>query len=170
MGEMRIGMLAARTGTNAPTIRYYEEIGLLPRANRRGGGQRSYGEGDVRRLAFIRRCRTFGFPLEDVRALVTVVEDPTRSCVEVRDAARSQLTAVQAKLVELRALERSLEELAQACDDACVGGPGPECVIRGGLDAPMPSSGCRAADAVQVTGPATQARAAAPGRSRTSAP
>jgi hypothetical protein len=51
------------------SFRYYEEIGLLPRPSRQNGGQRSYGDEDVRRLTFIRRCREIGFPIEQVRTL-----------------------------------------------------------------------------------------------------
>jgi hypothetical protein len=57
MSDLKIGALAKRAATNGPTIRYYEEIGLLPHADRQAGGQRIYGEEDVRRLVFIRRCR-----------------------------------------------------------------------------------------------------------------
>jgi len=64
---MRIGIRAERTGTTAPTIRYYEEIGLL-RAPARTRGQRSYNNDDVRRLAFIRRCRNFDFSIEEIRS------------------------------------------------------------------------------------------------------
>jgi len=61
MGGYRIGEVAARSGTNAPTIRYYETIGLLPRPGRQDGNQRRYGEDDIQRLTFIRRCRAFDF-------------------------------------------------------------------------------------------------------------
>ncbi len=87
MPQLRIGALAERAGTNAPTIRYYEEIGLLRPADRQAGGQRAYGEEDVRRLAFIRRCRDFGFSIEQVRSLVALVQDRERSCMEARDLA-----------------------------------------------------------------------------------
>jgi DNA-binding transcriptional MerR regulator len=129
MDRWRIGALAERTGTNAPTIRYYEEIGLLRPADRQPGGQRVYGEEDARRLSFIRRCRDFGFPIEQVRALVALLDDRTRSCMEARDLAREHLTAVRAKLRELRALERSIAGFVVSCDTSCVGGPGPDCVI-----------------------------------------
>lgn len=135
---MKIGALAERTGTNAPTIRYYEEIGLLPRPSRRDGGQRSYGEEDVRRLTFIRRCREFGFPIEQVRTLVALVQDQERSCMEARDLAYEHLTAVRTKLKELRALERSIAAFVESCDSACAGGPGPDCVILDDLGAPEP--------------------------------
>src|ERR671919_2292431 len=108
MSGLKIGELARRTGTNAPTVRYYEQIGLLPTATRRDGGQRSYGEEDVKRLTFIRRCRDFGFSIEQVRSLVALVEDRERSCLEARDLAQEHLAAVRAKLNELKGLERSI--------------------------------------------------------------
>jgi DNA-binding transcriptional MerR regulator len=65
--NLKIGALAESTGTNAPTIRYYESIGLLPCPGRRGGGQRTYGDEVVKRLTFICRCRDFDFPIDKVR-------------------------------------------------------------------------------------------------------
>jgi DNA-binding transcriptional MerR regulator len=70
MRELKIGELAELTGMSVPTIRYYEQIGLLPRAPRQAGGQRVYSRDDVERLTFIRRCREFDFSIEQVRALV----------------------------------------------------------------------------------------------------
>ncbi|MFL5493629.1 MAG: MerR family transcriptional regulator [Gemmatimonadales bacterium] len=129
MDPMRIGALAERTGTNAPTIRYYEEIGLLRRPDRQPGGQRIYGEEDAKRLTFIRRCRDFGFPIEQVRSLVALLDDRTRSCMEARDLAGEHLGAVQAKIQDLRALERSLASFLASCDTSCAGGPAPDCVV-----------------------------------------
>ena len=129
MAGLRIGALANRTRTNAPTIRYYEEIGLLPRADRRSGGQRIYGEEDISRLTFIRRCREFGFSIDRVRALVELVQDRHRSCFHARDLANDHLTEVRAKLKELRRLERSIAKFVADCDSSCPGGSGPECAI-----------------------------------------
>jgi DNA-binding transcriptional MerR regulator len=129
MADLKIGALAARAGTNAPTIRYYEEIALLPRASRRVGGQRSYGDDDIKRLLFIRRCRDFGFGLEQIRSLLALMNDPQRSCFEARDMAQAHLEAIRAKLAELRALERSIAAFVRSCEAACAGGPGPDCVI-----------------------------------------
>jgi DNA-binding transcriptional MerR regulator len=136
MPDLKIGQLARRTGTNPPTVRYYEQIGLLPPASRRDGGQRSYGEEDVRRLTFIRRCRDFGFSIEQVRALVALVQDRQRSCLEARDLAQSHLEAVRAKLDELKALEQTVAHFVQSCELACSGGPGPDCVILEDLQRP----------------------------------
>ncbi|CCV06245.1 DNA-binding transcriptional activator in response to Zn(II) [Mesorhizobium metallidurans STM 2683] len=129
MPGLKIGTLAERTGTNTPTIRYYEKIGLLPRADRQDGGQRRYGDEDVKRLTLIRRCREFGFSIEQVRSLAALVEDPDRSCLEARDLAREHLMVVRAKLRELQALERGIASFVASCETACAGGPGPDCTI-----------------------------------------
>jgi len=129
MATLKIGSLAEQTGTNPPTIRYYEQIGLLAGAERQPGGQRVYGEHDVKRLTFIRRCRDLGFSIDQVRSLVTLVESHSRSCTEARDLAQEHLETVRAKLAELKTLERSISTFVECCDSACAGGPGPDCVI-----------------------------------------
>ena len=129
MPRYKIGELADRTSTTTPTIRYYEEIGLLPAAERQDGNQRRYGDEDVRRLTFIRRCREFGFSIDQVRKLASVTRDPWRSCTEARNIAYAHLLDVRSKLRELRALERSIAQFVSDCDAECVGGPGPECSI-----------------------------------------
>jgi MerR family transcriptional regulator, copper efflux regulator len=142
MDTFKIGALAERTGTNAPTIRYYEEIGLLKAAMRQGGGQRTYGEADVRRLTFIRRCREFGFSVERVRSLVALLEDRERSCMHARDLAKEHLTAVRTKLAELKALERRVAAFIRRCDRTCDGGPAADCRIVADLSA-SPTRGSR---------------------------
>lgn len=126
---LSIGALAKRSGTNPPTIRYYEEIGLVRRAERRDGGHRTYADADLKRLTFIRRCRELGFPIDQVRSLVDLLENGDRSCLDARDLARRNLEDVQTKLSELKALEADLAKLVNDCDAACVGGPGADCVI-----------------------------------------
>ena len=127
---LSIGVLAERSGTNTPTFRYYEQIGLLKRPDRRESGHRVYGDPDLKRLTFIRRCREFGFPIEQVRSLVDLLENGERSCMEARDVAADHLAAVRSKLDELRALEVSLAKLVGDCDTACAGGRGADCVIQ----------------------------------------
>ena len=143
----RIGTLAERTGTNAATIRYYEEINLLPRPDRQEGNQRRYGDDDVRRLTFIRRCRDFGFSIEQVRTLVSVVQDRSRSCTEARDLAQTHLSEIQAKRRELEALEKSIAQFITICDAECAGGPGPDCCILDDLSlASEPAPSCCATE------------------------
>jgi DNA-binding transcriptional MerR regulator len=156
MPALKIGDLATRTGTNAPTIRYYEEIGLIPRADRQDGGQRRYGDEDVKRLTLIRRCREFGFPIEQVRSLVTLAEEPGRSCLEARNLAQEHLMAVRTKLHELKALEQSLARFVESCETACAGGPGPDCTILGELA--TPSSQARTASEAGQTARRRRAR------------
>jgi len=140
---MRIGILAERTGTNVPTIRYYESIGLLPQAARQEGRQRLYGEGDVERLTFIRRCREFGFSVEQVRSLDTLGRDRSRSCLELRDLAATHLSDVRARLRELEGLARTLEAFVETCNTTCAGGEGPDCTILEDLSRVSLSCDCR---------------------------
>jgi len=126
---LTIGTLAARSGCNVPTIRYYEEIGLLAPASRRSGGHRTFGESDLRRLPLIRRCRDLGFPIERIRALVALAEDPKRDCFEAREMAEAHLDEVRAKLAALRALERNLARFVKSCTTACAGGRPADCSV-----------------------------------------
>lgn len=133
---LSIGAAARQTGCSVPTIRYYEEVGLLPAAPRTESNQRHYDQAAVRRLAFIRRCRDFGFTIEQVRELVGLVDQPRRDCVEVRDIAQEHLLGVRRKLAELQALEASLAGFVDGCNSACVGGPAIDCTIFEDLAAP----------------------------------
>jgi len=148
MSNFKIGALAKQTGTNAPTIRYYEEIGLLRSAGRQAGNQRVYSDADVKSLTFIRRCREFGFSIDQVRSLVALMQDPASSCVDARDLAQEHLVAVRKKLAELKALERSIAGFVSGCEASCAGGAGPDCVIfddlsKGRIEAPSTSAGRR---------------------------
>lgn len=126
---LTIGQLAKAAGVTTPTIRYYEEIGLLPPAGRSAAGQRIYEERDLERLTFIRRCRDFGFSIDQVRVLAGLSISADKDCRAVRDMAHTHLGEVQAKLRELKALEASLEMFAEQCDTICAGGPGRDCVV-----------------------------------------
>ncbi len=98
-----------------------------------------YRRDDVERLTLIRRCREFDFSIDQVRKLVAIVHDPKSSCMDARDMAAEHLTAVRAKMRELKALERSLVAFVKACDTSCAGGPGPECVLLDDLAKPIGS-------------------------------
>ena len=124
---MRIGVLAERTGTTVPTVRYYEEIGLLRQVSRTGG-QRVYDHEDARRLTFIRRCRDFDFSIEEIRSLLSLMANNT-SCCEARKLAEGHLAGLRRKLAELQTLERSVAALVTACAVTCDGGAAADCVI-----------------------------------------
>ena len=107
---------------------------------RRGGGQRCYDDNDRRRLTFIRQCREFGFPIEQVRSLVKLTENSDRSCMEARSIPHVHLGAVREKLAELKGLERGLADFIERCDALCCGGPGPDCVIIKDMAEPAPAA------------------------------
>lgn len=133
---LTIGALAKATGVTTPTIRFYEEIGLLPKPSRTSGGQRHYDQADVGRLTFIRQSRNFGFGIEQVRALLALSASPKRDCVETRDIAQAHLEEVRRRLIELRALEEKLRGMVDDCNATCVGGPSQGCVISTKLAVP----------------------------------
>jgi MerR family transcriptional regulator, copper efflux regulator len=141
MRVFTIGALAKATGASAPTIRYYEEIGLLPPATRTASGQRNYDEPDVGRLTFIKQCRYFGAGIEQVRSLLVLSMSSERDCVETRDIAQAHLNEVRARMVELRALEARLQGFVTRCNNACAGGPGTDGVIFKDIATPQ-TKGC----------------------------
>jgi DNA-binding transcriptional MerR regulator len=134
--SLSIGVLARRTGCTVPTIRYYESIGLLPPGPRTASGHRIYGQDAVRRLGFIRRCRDFGFALDEVRELIDLVDHPDRPCVEMREIAARHLQQVRARLADLHALEADMAAFVRNCDAACVGGTTLHCTIVEDLSMP----------------------------------
>jgi len=140
--HLTIGALSSQTGCNVPTIRYYEQIGLLPAPQRAANGHRYYRDADLKRLSFIKRCRDFGFSIDQVRTLANLFEEGARPCAEARDVAQEHLLAVRAKLEELRQLEAGLAAFVDGCNAACSGGAARDCVIIEDLAATGTSSSC----------------------------
>lgn len=112
---MHIGELAARSGVNVQTVRYYEREGLLGGPARTGSGYRSYAPADVERLNFIRHCRSLDMPLADVKRLLELARDKAVSCDEVNARVRAHLERVRAKRAALETLERQLAALDAQC-------------------------------------------------------
>lgn len=112
---LTIGKLGQATGVKVPTIRYYEQIGLLPEAGRSSGNQRLYGRDTRDRLAFIRHARELGFPLDAIRDLLSLSDRPEQPCAAVDDIAKAQLKAVQARIARLKALEAELHRMIDQC-------------------------------------------------------
>ncbi|MDD2869318.1 helix-turn-helix domain-containing protein [Neomegalonema sp.] len=110
-----IGRLGAAAGVKVPTIRYYEKIGLLPEAPRSEGGQRIYDRKALNRLRFIRHARDLGFPLEAIRDLLELSDQPHSSCAAADGVARAQLSAVKTRILRLKALESELERMIAEC-------------------------------------------------------
>lgn len=112
---LTIGKLGEATGVKVPTIRYYEQIGLLPEAERSSGNQRLYGARALDRLRFIRHARDLGFPLEAIRDLLGLSDQPDVSCAAADGIARRQLIDVRDRIARLRALEGELERMVAQC-------------------------------------------------------
>ena len=112
---LTIGSLAKKTGTKVQTIRYYEQIGLMPEPGRTGGGQRRYGDAELDRLSFIRHSRQLGFPLDVIRELLDLSDHPDKSCDEADAIARRQLKQVEQRLARLKALRTELKRMVHEC-------------------------------------------------------
>ena len=112
---LTIGSLARKTGTKVQTIRYYEQIGLMPEPGRTEGGQRRYGDNELDRLAFIRHARQLGFSLEAIRELLDLSDHPDRPCLEADAIARRQLKQVEQRLARLEALRTELKRMVHEC-------------------------------------------------------
>jgi DNA-binding transcriptional MerR regulator len=110
-----IGDLSRQTGVKVPTIRYYEEIGLLPTPVRSAGNQRVYDEKMLQRLSFIRHARDLGFPLADIQELLGMADDPDQSCAAADVIATRQLASVKARIARLTALQDELERMLAQC-------------------------------------------------------
>lgn len=117
---LSIGKLGQAAGVKVPTIRYYEQIGLLPEPGRSAGNQRLYPKAALERLAFIRHARELGFPLEAIRDLLSLSDRPDHPCDAVDDIARVQLAATRARIERLRALEAELERMLAQCASGTV--------------------------------------------------
>lgn len=110
-----IGTAAKRAGCNVETIRYYERIGLLQAPPRASRGRRSYGEGEIERLKFIRRCRDLGFALKDVAALVELSTSDRENCGQARRMAEAQIVSVRQKMADLARVEAWLAQTIDQC-------------------------------------------------------
>ncbi|MGR3508846.1 MAG: MerR family transcriptional regulator [Sulfitobacter sp.] len=122
---MQRAALARETGCNLETIRYYETIGVMPDPPRDPNGYRCYDENHVRRLRFVMRARDLGFSLEEIRGLLTLVDNETRSCAEVERIALQHLKDVQTKIADLVRIETALSNTLAHCSGADV----PECAV-----------------------------------------
>ncbi|MBV7408078.1 helix-turn-helix domain-containing protein [Maritimibacter sp. DP1N21-5] len=108
-----IGDLSRRTGVKVPTIRYYEQIGLIAADERTEGNQRRYSPAGLDRLAFIRHARDLGLPLDDIRALLSLDPDDHAATHAI---AHTHLAAIRARMNRLRRLEAELQRIVATCD------------------------------------------------------
>lgn len=117
-----IGELSKRTKVKVPTIRYYEEMGLLAEVERTSGNQRRYDKAGLERLSFIRHARDLGFSIEAISSLIELQDHPDRSCKTATDIAVSQLADVRGKIKRLKLLEKELTRISKSCDGHSIAG------------------------------------------------
>jgi len=120
-----IGRAAVESGVSVKMIRHYEAIGLLPKPARTLANYRVYGQNDVHMLRFIRRARTLGFSMGDIKELVGLWRNRSRSSASVKKIARKHSDGLKRKLAELKTMVDTLEHLSQHCH----GDHRPECPI-----------------------------------------
>jgi len=116
MSEIAIGQLSRLAHCKVPTIRYYEEIGLLPAPARNAGNQRRYNQQHLLKLQFIRHARALGFDLAAIRELLQFQETPSHGCSEADEIARRHLRTVEQKISQLQALQAELTRMLDVCE------------------------------------------------------
>jgi DNA-binding transcriptional MerR regulator len=117
-----IGDLAREASTKVETIRYYEKIGMMPKAARTAGNHRAYSAEHRDRLAFIRHSRELGFSLDDIRALLNLADSPEAPCADADAIAEKHLVAVRSRIARLKALETELTRMIDTCTGKTVSG------------------------------------------------
>lgn len=111
----KIGEIANQAGFGTETVRYYEKVGVLPPAERAQNGYRLYSDSHLKQLRFIKRSRELGFSLEKVRSLLSLADDKSRTCRQVRDIAEEHLSDVRNKIADLKAMEKMLAAAVTPC-------------------------------------------------------
>lgn len=114
--RIRIGALAERTQFNAKTIRYYEQVGLLPAPRRTASGYRAYTQEDIARLEFIRAAKDFGFTLSEIREILAVRDRGEAPCPYVLTVVRQKLSDLQDRIRRLELVSHDLEAVVDTAD------------------------------------------------------
>jgi Cu(I)-responsive transcriptional regulator len=113
--RLNIGALAKVTGVKIVTIRYYEQVDLMPKPSRTSGNYRTYKHEHVRRLRFIRRCRDLGFTLEQVRELLCLSSHDQQPCAGVDRITAKHLKDIEQKAADLKKLATELRRINRQC-------------------------------------------------------
>lgn len=129
---VHIGQAAALSGVSAKMVRHYEALGLLAPVNRTDSGYRLYSAADVHTLRFVKRARDLGFSMADIQELVGLWHDKARASAQVKRIAQRHRQALQQRIGQLQAMERSLQQLTHCCH----GDGRPDCPILDDLAGP----------------------------------
>lgn len=112
---MNIGEAAEISGVNAKLIRHYESIGIIPKPSRSESGYRVYSDSDVHILTFVKRARVLGFSMAEIKKLVGLWRNKSRSSSEVKALALTHIKQLEEKISELEAMTKTLKQLAKCC-------------------------------------------------------
>lgn len=115
MANFTIGEVSAGSGVKVPTIRYYEQSGLIPVPERSEGNRRLYEQADISRLIFIKHARELGFEVEAIRALLHLQDNPDQPCTGADQLARERLADVEQRITKLMALKAELQKMLESC-------------------------------------------------------
>ena len=115
MAVLTIGKVARIAGVKVPTIRYYEQIGLMNEPERSPGNQRVYDEKAVQRLTFIAHARQLGFSLKQIRQLLHLADDPHQPCAQANEIAQQNLREIKSRMKRLRSLQKELLNMVDLC-------------------------------------------------------
>ncbi|VAW39897.1 hypothetical protein MNBD_CHLOROFLEXI01-137 [hydrothermal vent metagenome] len=124
----QIGLVARDLGINPKTIRYYEEINLIPQAQRTESGYRIYAQADIDRIAFILRARELDFSLDDIGEILALREDGEAPCLYVTELVQKQLAIIDSKIAALKQLRNELIDVQQQAQTISVDVMDKECV------------------------------------------
>ncbi len=116
-----IGEMSRLTGVKVPTIRYYEQVGLLDEPGRSSGNQRRYSQEDLQRLSFIRHARDLGLGLDSIAQLAQLSQNPELTCEAAHKIALEHLQVTRKRIEQLQRLEVELSRIANSCDSGHVG-------------------------------------------------
>jgi len=134
---MNIGQAAEKAGISAKSIRYYESVGLIAQAMRRGNNYRDYGDQEIAELRFIHRARSLGFSVKEVGDLLALWRDRKRASQQVREVAKRHIDDIERKIAELQSMRATLNTLVAKCH----GDDRPDCPILEDLASGKPHCG-----------------------------
>ena len=115
-----IGEMSQRTHVKVPTIRYYEQMGLISAPERSQGNQRRYSNSELQRLSFIKHARDLGLTIDAIRELLELSERPDEPCAFADEIASQHLDSVQSKIRQLKKLEKELKRIVSGCEGETV--------------------------------------------------
>lgn len=131
---MNIGEASKKSGVSAKLIRHYESIGIIPKASRALSGYRTYSDREVNILKFVKRSRSLGFSMEEIKKLVSLWRNKKRTSQEVKKLATKHIDELEQKITELQSMVETLKHLAMNCH----GDDRPDCPILDELAAENP--------------------------------